>query len=128
MELLPNSNEHEVIEKYKGTGFQSQGQVESTPKRGYKSWKKGVRLGVDYALSVINDNRKFKVSILALNGLTTDTNPIILAFVASRAILQEFENQESKADLTKIEEIVYNSWNYKYDSQLDFANNSITKG
>ena len=67
------------------------------------------------------------MSILAVNGLSTDTNPIILAFVASRAILQKFENQEAKTDLIEIEEIVYNSWNYKYDSQLDFAKKSIIR-
>lgn len=127
MESLFNSDKHEVIEKYIGKGFQSQGYLESIPKKGYDSWKKGVEIGVEYALRMINDNRKFKVTILESNGLTTDTNPIILAYVSSRAILKEFKNKESKADLDKIETIVFNSWNHEYDSQIDFVNLTVIK-
>ena len=58
IELLPNSNEHEIIEKYNGMGLQSQDQLESIPKIGYKSWRKGVRLGVDYALSMIIESSR----------------------------------------------------------------------
>jgi len=127
IELIPNSDKHEVIEKYNGKGFQSQGYAESIPQKGYNSWKKGVKIGIEYALRIINDYRKFKVTILKVNGLTTDTNPIILAYVSSRAILKEFEKKESEADLKKIEEIVFNSWNYEYDSQIDFDKLTVTK-
>ena len=40
---------------------------------------------------MINDHRKFKITILESNGLTTNTNPIILTYVASRAILANLE-------------------------------------
>ena len=127
IELLPNSKNHEIIESYNGKGFQSQGYIESIPPKGYNSWKKGIKAGVEYALRMINSNQKFKVTIFKSNGSTTDTNPIILAYVSSRAILKEFENKESKADLDKIETIVFNSWNYKHDSQIDFDIMAVTK-
>ncbi len=127
MELLPNSDKHDVVEKYNAKGFQSQGYLESIPQNGYDSWKKGVRIGVEYALRMIDDNRSFRVTILESNGLTTDTNPIVLAYVSSRAILKELKNKESKADLAKIEEIVFNSWNYEYGNQIDFDKLIVTK-
>jgi len=127
MGLLSNSIEHELIEEYRGKGFQSQGYIESIPQKGYDSWKEGVRIGVDYALSMVSDNRKFKITILEANGLTTDTNPIILAFVASRAILNEVKNKESEVELKKIEEIVFSSWNYGLGSQMNFENFTVEK-
>ena len=120
IESLPDSDRHEVVEKYSGKGFKSQGYVESIPPEGYDAWKIGIKTGVEYALKRINDSRKFKVTILESNGLTTDTNPIILAYVSSRAILKEFANNESETDLNKIEEIVFNSWSYEYDTQISF--------
>lgn len=127
IELLPHSDKHDVVEKYNAKGFQGQGYLESIPQNGYDSWKKGVRIGVEYALRMIDDNRSFRVTILESNGLTTDTNPIILAYVSSRAILKELKNKESKADLAKIEEIVFNSWNYEYGNQIDFDKLIVTK-
>ena len=67
------------------------------------------------------------MTILESNGLTTDTNPIILAYVSSRAILKEFANNESETDLNKIEEIVFNSWSYEYDTQISFDKLDVAK-
>ncbi|MEL6637861.1 MAG: hypothetical protein AAFR05_14005 [Bacteroidota bacterium] len=127
IESLPDSDRHEVVEKYSGKGFKSQGYVESIPPEGYDAWKIGIKTGVEYALKRINDSRKFKVTILESNGLTTDTNPIILAYVSSRAILKEFANNESETDLNKIEEIVFNSWSYEYDTQISFDKLDVAK-
>jgi len=103
IELLSDSKEHIIIEDYDGKGFLSQGYVESIPREGYDSWKKGIKNGIDYGLRMINENRKYRVTIIESKGLTTDTNPIILAYVSSRAILKEIENKESKTDLDKLE-------------------------
>ena len=55
IELLLDSKEHEIVEMYGETRFSE----------GYFSWKKGIKNGVDYGLSKINDDRKFKVSIFS---------------------------------------------------------------
>lgn len=119
--------EHQIIEQYQGEGFLSQGGIEKIPEEGYDSWKQGVKRGIIYGIKKIIDARKLKVTILECSGLTTDTNPIILAFVASRAILKELENKELESELNRLEELVFSSWNFKFDSQLDFDNFAITE-
>lgn len=125
IESTPNMVEHQIIERYKGEGFITQGYVETIPKKGYNSWKEGVKNGVLYGLKMVTDNRTFKVTILAGNGLITHTNPIILAYVASRAILEKIEHRESVFELEKIKNLVFSSWNYEHDSQIDFKNFTI---
>lgn len=125
IESISGLKEHQIIENYQGKGFQSQGYVETIPKEGYDSWKQGIKNGIIYGLKLIIDDRKFNVTILEANGLTTDTNPIILAFVAARALLDKIENKESKTEVEKLEELVYSSWNHGFDSQIDFENLTI---
>ena len=125
IESTPDMEEHQIIEQYQGEGLRSQGDIEKIPKEGYDSWKTGIKNGIIYGLKLITDNRKFKVTILECSGLTTFTNPIVLAFVSSRVILKEIENKELKSELNKLEEIVFSSWNYALESQLDFNNFTV---
>lgn len=120
IEVLENAVVHQIIENYQGDGFKSQGYVETIPKEGYETWKTGIKNGILYGLSRINDERKFRVSILESSGLSTDTNPIILAYAASRAILEKIEHIELQNEKDKLEALVFSSWNYKFDSQLNF--------
>ena len=122
IETKPNFEKSQIVEGYQGIGFQSQGYPITVPDKGYDSWKKGIKKGIDYGLKMLSDERKFKITILECTGLVTSTNPIILAFVASRALLNKIDNNESKAELNKLEEAVFSSWNYKPDSQLNFEN------
>lgn len=113
-----NTTTHTIIENYDGNGFISQGTIESIPPKGYEDWKQGIKSGIHYGLSKITDNRKFKVTIVECNGFTTDTNPTILAFVASRAILEQIENNESTAEKEQFEELIYSSWNNKFVHEI----------
>ena len=117
----------EIEENYpdkKPSGF-SQGQIESIPKEGYNDWKKGIRNGIEYAYGKLTENSGLKITIESAIGLSTDTNPTIIGFSASRAILEKLPNCESKTELEKLEKIVYSSWNYKYDAIPDFKNETI---
>ncbi len=120
IEAITGTEEHQVFEKYQRVGFQNQGYLESVPQEGYKPWKEGIKKGIAYGLKMLTGERKFKISILETNGLSTDTNPIILAFVASRAVLNKLDHQESKAELEQLEEIVFSSWDYGLFGQIDF--------
>ena len=75
---------------------------------------------------MIVDDRKYRITILECKGLSTDTNPIILSFVSSRAILKELKNLETKTQLDKFEKIVFNSWNSDFENLIDFTKLIIT--
>ncbi|GAA0728469.1 hypothetical protein GCM10009430_37670 [Aquimarina litoralis] len=119
IELIEN-NTLEIIENYNGKGFHSQGYIEILPKKGYDTWKKGISNGIKYAYSKIKSNTRLKVIIEEASGLSTDTNPTIIGFAASRALLSKFENNESEQKLAELEFFVTSSWKYDLDSIPDF--------
>ena len=125
--ILTDKNTLEIEENYpeeKPSGF-SQGQAESISQEGYEDWKQGILNGIEYAYNKLTDNSGLKVIIESAYGLTTDTNPTIIGFSTSRAILDKLANCESQAELELLEEIVYSSWNYEFDAIPDFDNGKI---
>ena len=122
---LTENKKLEIVEKYSGKGFYSQGYEEVIPEKGYDDWKKGIKHGVTYAYSKLKNTNGLKVTIERGSGFTTDTNSIILGFVASRAVLNKLDNLESKSELMQLEELVYSSWNYELDSLLNFVDLTI---
>lgn len=110
LEELPHAQQHQIIEEYQGAGFTSQGYIESIPAQGYKDWKAGIKKGILYALSKITSPNYYQITIIAAQGLTTDTNPTILAYTASRAILDHLEHQELDEEKAALEEVVFGSW------------------
>lgn len=127
IEVLEEATQHQLIEAYKGEGFLGQGHIETIPAKGYKSWKIGIRRGINYALGKLLDKRSFKVTVVYCRGMTTDTNPVILAFVASRAVLDKLEHEESQQELAALEQVVFSSWEHSLDSQLNFEKKVIEK-
>ncbi|MDO5978576.1 hypothetical protein [Flavivirga spongiicola] len=117
----------EVEENYpdrKPSGF-SQGQAESISQEGYNDWKQGIRNGIEYAYNKLTNNSGLKIIIESAIGLTTDTNPTIIGFSASRAILYKLPNCESQTELELLEEMVYSSWDYEFDAIPDFIHKTI---
>ncbi|WP_405376957.1 hypothetical protein [Nonlabens sp. Asnod3-A02] len=118
----------EIIENYpydyfKGTESEM---IESIPSKGYKDWKKGVFYGIEYAYSKLDDKYiGLKVIIDKVIGLHLDSNSIILAFIASRVILSSLLNTESYEEKGKLEQLVFNSWDYDLEAQLNFENYTI---
>lgn len=82
------SKKNEIIEKYSGHGFTSQGYTESIPLIGYDSWKIGARKGLEYAFSLIDTF--WIVELEKIEGRTfLDTNPTIVAYTVLRAFLNK---------------------------------------
>ena len=122
IQITKNEN-LEIIEKYNGKGFYSQGYEEIIPNEGYDNWKRGIIKGIEYAYSKLKLNKGIRVSIIEASGLTTDTNPTILGFVASRAILSKLENSESALEKEQLEEYMFSSSNFELQSIPNFNNN-----
>jgi len=121
IELTTNES-LEIVENYQGNGFVSQGYEEVIAEKGEHTWKKGVLSGITYAYNKLIGNQGLKVTITRVSGLITDTNPTILGFAASRAILTKLEHTECKQDLAILENLVLNSWNDDFEAIPDFEN------
>jgi len=118
----------EIVEKYKGNGWQAQGYITAISKEGLDDWRTGIVRGIKYAYSKLVLSRGLKVTIIEANGIpVTDTNPTIIGYAASRAILEKMENNESVEERTLIEELVISSWNYEHDAIPNF-NKKIIEG
>lgn len=122
---LTQTNRLELIENYQGSGWICQGYEEIVPDKGYDQWKKGIENGISYAYNKLKNNCGLKVTVIQATGLITDTNPTILAFAASRAILDKLENTESIDDLRELEELMFTSWNYDLDAIPNFEDKLI---
>lgn len=122
---LTKSNKLELIENYQGSGWIRQGYKEIVPNKSYDKWKKGIHNGISYAYNKLKNSNGLKVTVIQASGLTTDTNPTILAFASSRAILDKLENIESKDESRELEELMFNSWNYDFDSIPNFEEKLI---
>ena len=117
---ITRENALEIVENYSGEGWIGQGCIESISEKGYKSWKIGIRRGIEYAYYKLKNSDHLKVTIQEAEGMTTDTNPTILAFVASRAILNKLDHFESKEEFQLLENLMYTSWDYELDALPDF--------
>ncbi|WP_299902120.1 hypothetical protein [uncultured Aquimarina sp.] len=122
---LTKTNKLELIENYQGSGWIRQGYEEITHNEGYDKWKKGIHNGISYAYNKLKNSNGLKVTVIQASGLVTDTNPTILAFASSRAILDKLENTESKDESRELEELMFNSWNYDFDSIPNFEEKLI---
>ena len=40
LEITKNESENEIIDEYTGVGWETQGNIESVPMKGYDTWKK----------------------------------------------------------------------------------------
>lgn len=68
-----------------GAGFVRQGAIEVVPAHGYDHWKAGARAGVEFALRTAGLTQA-GVRVVRIEGLSTDTNPTLVAAAAARAV------------------------------------------
>lgn len=120
MEVI-ETHKLEIVEKYQGEGWVRQGDKEFIPSEGYEPWKQGIQNGIRYAYTKLKHTRGMKVTVVQANGLITDTNPTILAFAASRAILTELENSETEEERKELEQLMFSSWDYPPESIPNLA-------
>ena len=64
---------------------QAQGELEEATRDGYADWKAGAVVGIQFALAC-TQHTAWEVTVTRIVGLTTDTNPTIVAVAAMRAV------------------------------------------
>ncbi|AEE53360.1 hypothetical protein [Haliscomenobacter hydrossis] len=104
-----NEDKHHIVEAYSGAGFVGQGYFETVPKEGYDQWKLAARRGLDYGLTKLEGY--WTVTIESVEGLTTDTTPAVVAYVAMCGLWDKTGYEASSAELTLFESYVFNNWN-----------------
>lgn len=110
-----------IVEAYKGTGWERQGYTHTIPEQGDDNWKSAIRAGIAYALRRLEEP-SIRVTVKEATGLVTDTNATILAYVASRALLENLPNRESTAEKERFEHLVFSSYTYEDSARLDLEN------
>ena len=68
-----------------GGGFLGQGYIESLSAKGYEDWKLGAFIGGRYALEIMN-REDLVIKVKGIEGLTSDTNPTIIAAATAQAV------------------------------------------
>ena len=92
-----------------GQGFRSHGFIEEVPARGYDEWKGGAEAGVAFALSVAGKS-DCRVNVSKIEGLTTDTNPTIVAYAAALAVWKALGFEPARKLVEQVEGLVFSSW------------------
>ena len=92
-----------------GRGFYSQGHLEEVPAEGYGPWKEGARIGVTFAHRIAA-LPPCAVVVERIAGLTTDTNPTIVAVAAARAFWNAIGFQPAAEVVTSLEERMFGSF------------------
>lgn len=115
VEIQPNSGPMSIAVQTHGEGFHSQGYIEDVPEQGYESWKQGAVLGVAFALWTMG-YRSCAVRVTKIEGLTSDTNPTIIAAAAMDAVWKALAFTPDPTTKAQIEQSVVESWNLPLDS------------
>jgi hypothetical protein len=102
-----------------GEGWIRQGTIEEVSAEGYDDWKQGALAGIRYALTKCN-TLPCRINITSIMGLTTDTNPTIVAGAAIQAVWAGTEYEPSVEENAFVEQLVFQSWMSHFDSIPDF--------
>lgn len=98
-----------ILEQCNGLGFTSQGSLEYVTTKGYDDWKNGAKAGLTQALSLIID-KKYKIIIKSIEGLTSDTNSETVAYTAYMAICNYLEIEVSENTEKEFEQRIIEYW------------------
>lgn len=91
-----------------GTGGHGQGSIEEASAEGYMDWKQGAVVGCHYALRLCG-NPSCRIVITHIRGLTTDTNPTVVAVAAMEAVWKLFAFQPPPEVQAVLEQKIVNS-------------------
>ncbi len=92
-----------------GGGWSGQGVIEEVSADGHDAWKAGAYAGVLFALRCAGLH-EHGVRIIRIVGMTTDTNPTIVAAAAARAVWQAAGFTPPPELLARVEAQVLASW------------------
>ena len=125
---IADSTSAAVVEiRCTGQGWVAQGYIEEVSAEGYDHWKKGAVAGVLFALKELPSLQKF-IAITKIEGLTTDTNPSIVAFASAHAVWNALGHKPSDSAVTQLEGVAFTSWSRDNDyipfALLDVSQNT----
>jgi hypothetical protein len=92
-----------------GSGWKAQGHLEEAPQVGYDDWKSGAKKGIEYAAKQASIPNCL-VIVTAIRGLTTDTNPVIIAGASAFAFWEAIGFQPGNDLKETIEAKVFSNW------------------
>lgn len=102
----------EISVRLGGAGFKGQGSIEDASES-YATWIAGARLGVEYALTVAKSAAAICVS--RISGMTTDTNPSIVAAAAAEATWSAVNASPPAWARAQLDRLVRSSWSGGFD-------------
>jgi hypothetical protein len=97
-----------------GGGWRGQGAIEEASATSHAHWQAGARLGAMFALRIAG--REVGVRVVKVAGMTTDSNPTIVALAAARAVWLAVGFTPSTELIKRFEAEVVTSWQRPYDA------------
>ena len=94
--------------------------IEDIPVTGDTAWNEGARIGAEYALSVAN-TQSARVVITRISGMTTDTNPSVVAAASALAVWTALNFTPTNEVIACVETVVFNSWRQSPDALPQFV-------
>lgn len=98
-----------------GEGWFAQGYLEDATADGYNDWKAGAKAGIEFALQVVQVS-DVRVVVKRITGMTTDTNPTIVAAAAAKAVWSALDFEAPENVTQRMENLVFSSWQRSHDA------------
>jgi hypothetical protein len=98
----------EIVFECSGKGFLGQGSIEDVPASGYEDWRAGARAGVSFALAAVGATTA-RVVVQRISGLSTDTNPTVVAVAAAHAVWNGLGVSPPSAASAQLERMMFSS-------------------
>ena len=93
----------------------SQGNIEAAYAPAYNDWIQGAVIGAEYAFAKVKV-AAYTITITAIFGMTTDTNPTIVAAATVFAVWNAVNYVPTAEETQFIERKVLKSWDLPYDA------------
>ena len=93
--------------RLEGGGFTSQGSIENASEK-YTDWIEGARLGIAFAST--SSSSPCSLRVLRISGISSDTNPSIVAAASARAAWEAMAVEPPPDDLKQVDECAFSSW------------------
>jgi hypothetical protein len=115
---LGQANDASIIIACCGAGFEAQGYLEDVPADGYDSWKSGATRGAIYARG-LTQNTARQIIITRISGLTTHTNPCIVAIASALAVWSALAYEPSTQERQRLDQMLFDTWSHRDDGSCD---------
>ncbi len=75
-----------------------------------ESWKSGAEKGIDFALSILKSEKRYRVSLTKIEGSTTDTNPTTVGTASIFGVWKGTDYQADQNLISQLEKLTFDSW------------------